>query len=97
MTQEEIVRTLRSLKSKYHNDGIEILGLFGSYARGDASEKSDVDVLIELQDGTTHIYEKKSHLKNELESLLHTSVDIVRQKYLKPYAKEIVLSETVYV
>ncbi len=97
MTQKEIISTLRSLKSKYRNDGIEILGLFGSYARGEASERSDVDVLIELQDGITQIYEKKSHLKKELESLLHTPVDIVRQKYLKPYAKEIVLSETAYV
>lgn len=97
MTQEEIITTLRSLKSKYHDDGIEILGLFGSYARGEASAKSDVDVLIELQDGVTHIYEKKSHLKKELESLLHTPVDIVRQKYLKPYAKEMVLNETIYV
>ena len=97
MTRDAILATLRSIQSKYSNEGIEILGLFGSHARGEASDTSDVDVLIELQEGTTHIYEKKAHLKEELESLLHTPVDIVRKKYLKPYAKEIVLNETVYV
>jgi hypothetical protein len=42
MTKENILQTLKELKPKYEAEGFEILGIFGSYARDEATESSDV-------------------------------------------------------
>jgi predicted nucleotidyltransferase len=50
MTKDEILVKLKELKPKYAKEGFVIKGLFGSYARGDARENSDIDVAIELDE-----------------------------------------------
>jgi len=45
MNKEEILQKPKELKPKYEAEGFEILGLFGSYARGEETESSD-SVLI---------------------------------------------------
>ena len=47
MTKEEILQILKELKPKYEAEGFEILGLFGSYARDEATESSDVDITLQ--------------------------------------------------
>ena len=47
MNKEEILQKLKELKLKYEAEGFEILGLFGSYARGEETESSD-SVLTEM-------------------------------------------------
>jgi predicted nucleotidyltransferase len=73
------------------------IGLFGSYARDEATDNSDIDILIELKKTANHIYEKKRELKAMLEKAFNKKVDIAREKYLKPFIKEDVLKETCYV
>ena len=47
MTTEELITHLTSVKTELHNKfGIEEIALFGSYARGEATEKSDVDIAV---------------------------------------------------
>ncbi len=60
--------------------------LFGSYARGEADRKSDVDILVELD------YSQKVGLmffgmESELEGLLRKKVDLVSANGLSPYIK----------
>ncbi|MEK6659549.1 MAG: nucleotidyltransferase domain-containing protein [Campylobacterota bacterium] len=82
------------LLEKYH---VTKIGLFGSFARNEQKENSDVDLLIELEDGIQNIYDLKDSLRQFLSSSFNRSVDIAREKYLKPYAKEQILKDTLYV
>ena len=67
------------------------LRLFGSVARGQAGEKSDVDILVEFEPGRSlldHIA-----LIQDLEELLGRKVDVVNEKALHWYIKDRVLKE----
>jgi predicted nucleotidyltransferase len=72
------------------------LGLFGSYARGEATEKSDIDLLVEFE-GDINIFETKFMIRDFIKKQLGKEVDICSEKYLKPYAKDKILSEVIYV
>lgn len=97
-TKEEIIEFLKNnkvlLKDKYH---ITKIGLFGSFARNEQKANSDVDLLIEIEDGTKDIYDLKNSLRDFLSNSFERSVDLARSKYLKPYAKEQILKDTLYV
>jgi hypothetical protein len=60
---------------------ISELGLFGSYARGDFNEKSDIDILVNFNDS---IGIKFISLANELEDIFNTKIDLVSRKVIKP-------------
>lgn len=72
---EEVIDILREFKrtsgEKY---GIEQLALFGSTARGEQREGSDIDVCVKLRKTTFRIY---MTIKEELEKLFHTKVDVL--------------------
>jgi hypothetical protein len=48
-TKENIISTLKSHKSELLGFGVQNIGLFGSYARNEQSDKSDIDLLIDFQ------------------------------------------------
>jgi len=73
------------------------LGLFGSFARDEQTINSDVDVLIEIEEGTKNIHDLKVSLNDYLSTAFNRSVDIAREKYLKSYVKELILKDTIYV
>jgi predicted nucleotidyltransferase len=97
-TKKEILDFLQTnrqyIVKKYH---ITKLGLFGSFARDEQTKDSDVDVLIELEDNTKDIYDIKLSLNKYLSKAFGRSVDLAREKYLKPYAKDFILKDTIYV
>src|SRR2546422_89101 len=66
--------------------------VFGSYARGDADEHSDIDLLIQL-DYSQRIGLKYVAMQLELENLLHKRVDFSSADFLKPRIKAIVEGE----
>lgn len=73
------------------------IGLFGSLARGDYSENSDIDLLVEFLPNTDNLYEIKSRLKKEIKAVFDRDVDICRLKYLNPFFKKEILSDVKYV
>ena len=73
---EEILTSLRSYKEQYGQClGIEEIGIFGSYARGEASEESDVDVYVRLRHSSLFLL---SRIRLDLEELLGRPTDIVQ-------------------
>lgn len=80
------------LKENYH---VSDLGVFGSVARGDNNEISDIDVLVSFIKpvGMFKFIELEEYLSN----LLGKRVDLVTQRSLKPAIKNEVLQEVVYV
>jgi hypothetical protein len=81
-TTEQIVRILtakkQDLEKKYP---ISELALFGSYARGDFNEKSNIDILVDFYariDGFDYI-----RIAHELEDAFHNKIDLVSRKGIK--------------
>jgi predicted nucleotidyltransferase len=71
----EYIRLLKQFKDNHASRyGIQKIGLFGSVARGEHKEGSDVDVIYE---GEPNIL-LRSRMKRELETLFGCSVDLVR-------------------
>ena len=98
MTKEEILRYLTEHKDEFYTKfNITKVALFGSYARDEATKESDIDILIELEKDTQNIHDKKEAFKTKLENALHKKVDIAREKYLRPLAKEAIEKDICYV
>ena len=72
--------------------GIKEAAIFGSFARGDANENSDVDLLI---DPPENLGIKLVNLLYDLKKALGREVDLVSYNYIDPYIKERVLKESI--
>ena len=81
------------LRSEYH---LVRIGVFGSISRGDYHNKSDVDLIVEFEEGTSDLFNIKQKLKAEIQAKFNIPVDICREKYIKPIFKELILSEAKY-
>jgi len=97
-TQKEILNFLsenkNELLSKYH---LSKIGLFGSFSRAEATENSDVDIIFDFKENVADVYGVKTELKLYLSEVFNRSVDLAREKYLKPYAKKQILQDAIYV
>jgi predicted nucleotidyltransferase len=85
MKKEEILNKLKEIKPIYEKEGLEILGIFGSYAKDTQTEYSDIDIAYKLD------YKKFSEkyfggfsklvridsIKDELKMLLKKDIDLV--------------------
>lgn len=78
------------LREKYK---VEEIGIFGSYVRGEQSQMSDVDILVQLCEPVGW---ELLDLKEFLESILNRKVDLVTVNALKPQIKDKILKEVVY-
>lgn len=67
------------------------IGVFGSVARGDSTEKSDIDILYSFQE-TVGMF-KLISLQLELENKLNAKVDLVSEKYVNPKLKSSIMSD----
>ena len=75
--------------------GVERIGVFGSFARGEEGASSDVDVLVEFRPGHK-TFDNFMDLKFFLEDLFGRNVDLVTVQALKPRIKDEILREVVY-
>lgn len=71
----------------------EVLGVFGSYARGEEKKESDIDVLVRFGEGATLL--NLVGLGYYLEDLFGVPVDVVSERALHPMMKDDVLKELV--
>ena len=65
--------------------------VFGSVARGDSDEKSDVDFLVDMESGRSLL--DLGGLLFDLQDLLGIPVDVVTEKGLRPRIRERILHE----
>lgn len=70
--------------------GINYLGLFGSMARGEAKEDSDVDLLVKFDNKHSVGLFKLSQIQKDFEKRFGRRVDLVTKtnKYIQPYIKK---------
>jgi predicted nucleotidyltransferase len=76
-----------------HRNGVKRASFFGSIARGEMTEDSDVDLLVEFE-GRRSLLDL-AHLKNELEDAINRRVDLLTYKSLHPRLKDRILAEQV--
>ena len=93
-TSKEIETILKKNKASLKKlFGVSEIGVFGSYARDEACEESDVDILVDF-DGP--VGWEFLDLKDHLEKLLGVEVDLVTKRALKPGMKQRILDEVSY-
>ena len=90
---QEILKTIEENRDKIRGFGVTRLGLFGSAVRGEATDASDLDFVVEMEDVTFDSY---MDLKEFLEELFGRKVDLVMDDAIKPRLRPIIMNETVY-
>lgn len=70
-------------------EGVVLVGLFGSYSRGEEKKESDIDILVRFE-GTKSLLHLVN-LQNRLSDALDKKVDLVTEKFLSPYFRQNVL------
>jgi uncharacterized protein len=83
MNRDEVIATLRAHEAELRAAGVERLSLFGSVARGDQTERSDVDVAIRLSpeaaDGGFAYFGRLDALTRRIRDILGRHVDVVTE------------------
>lgn len=86
MNRENVILALRSLERRLVLEGVEHLYLFGSVARNEATDQSDIDIAFDVQPEFELKFSliDQSRLQRELSSALNRKVDFVERAYLHP-------------
>ncbi|UCZ56536.1 nucleotidyltransferase domain-containing protein [Desulfurispirillum indicum] len=94
--QENITQQIENLKPElYSRFGIKKLALFGSYAKGEQTDKSDVDiVIIEMERKNGFLIAKAQRFLSEQ---LQKKVDIGLLSAMNPYVKKSIQQDMTYV
>ncbi|WP_456428194.1 nucleotidyltransferase family protein [Nitratifractor sp.] len=103
MRKEELLRELRRLKRELSKEGFIIESLCGSYARNEATETSDIDLLYHVNEnflkkfGGFVAFSKLEEIKKALELRLKREVDLIPSNNLSKTAKKYLEEECIYV
>ena len=76
---------------------VEKAWIFGSYARGEETRKSDLDVLVRFDKNATITLIDYAKIMNNLSDLLHKKVDLVQEGTLYKFAQESVENDKILV
>jgi predicted nucleotidyltransferase len=93
--RERVLRILAAHRLEFQAMGVRELSIFGSLARGEATEASDVDVLVDYEPGTPLSFFRVCELRYKIEDLLGAQVDLVTTGGLRPEIRDEVLNEAI--
>lgn len=83
-SREEILSRIQQVRDDIRNLGVRRLSLFGSFHHGDPTPNSDVDVLVEFEEGEKN-FDRFMELSYLLEEVLGREVELVTRESLSPY------------
>jgi predicted nucleotidyltransferase len=96
MSRDEIVMFLREHRTEIERRfGVTRLGLVGSYARGEATGASDIDLVVEIESGNR--FRSFFGLLHFLQDSLPAKIDLVTESSLKPLVRGSVMKDILYV
>jgi len=96
MTTNELILKLNNVKDELKNRfGIEEIALFGSYARGEATEESDVDIAILKMQKKDLL--KRLQAKDFLEQQLNKKIDMGYLDSMRTFIKNRIKKDLIYV
>ncbi len=91
----EILSILKQNKAHlFQKYPLKSMAIFGSYSRGDITDKSDVDILVEINGAMGFDF---LHLNYEIESLLERKVDLISKRGLRQAFIQQIEPELIYV
>jgi predicted nucleotidyltransferase len=94
-TKEQVLRRLHEAQAELRRFGVKRCGVFGSFARNQSQDQSDVDILVEFEpDQKT--FDNFMHLAFFLEDLFGRQVDLITTESLSPYIGPHILREVEY-
>lgn len=97
LTSEEIVDYLKKNKSLFREKFYcNEIGLFGSFARNEQTENSDIDILVQFERNAPDLYNLEIELKEYLKKQFNREIGICSKKWIKPIFKPLVLKEAIY-
>lgn len=83
-SKEKIIEIIREFLKE---DGrVSKAWIFGSFARGDNNQKSDIDLMVRYSDKASGTLIDYADIKFYLENLIYKEVDLVEEGYIKPFA-----------
>ena len=96
MTKEEILAYLKTQKERFQKlYSVNKIGVFGSYARDEATKDSDIDIVVDLNKTTMF---GLVAIKEDIEEYFHTKVDIVQLRdRMNTLLKQRIEKEAIYV
>lgn len=98
LTQNDVLGYFKqnkmTLLNRFH---LKRLGLFGSFARNEQNEESDIDVMADFEDNIDDIHAVKEEFRALLFQHFGRKADICNIKYLKSYYKDVILNEAIFV
>ena len=89
MNQQELIQKIKPILERHHIIKAE---LFGSYARGDETSESDVDILVQLGKPMGFDY---FGMADEIEEAVGKSVDVITYKYVYPPLRPYIFAHTI--
>ena len=95
MKRDELLELLASHQAELVRLGVRSLALFGSVARDEGGPDSDVDLLVEFEEGQT--FDRYASLASFLEDLLGLRVDLVTRAAVRPFLLSAIEKDTCYV
>ena len=96
LTAESIIGALADHRERIRGLGVRRIGVFGSFVRGEEREASDIDILIEFEEGRRS-FDTYMDLKFFLEDLFGRNVDLVDRDTVKPGLAPYILKSVRYV
>ena len=90
LKKEDIMRKIRENKKDIKEFGVKKLVLFGSYARNEGSKDSDIDFLVEFEEGRG-LFDDFIHLVHFLKDLLGKEIDLGEEHLLRKELKSCIL------
>ena len=96
MEKQEIFTRLQQNTTHIQSLGVQRLGLFGSYVRGEQTDTSDVDLLVEFEAGKK-TFDSFMSLAFYLEDLLERPVELVTPESISPHIRPYISREVQYV
>ena len=96
MNREDIISFISAHKTEFEQKfGVTKIGLFGSYARGEVHEESDIDIVVEL--GKPDLFNLIA-IKQIIEEALGSKVDIVRLRdRMNKFLRQRIERDAIYV
>ena len=95
-TKSDILSAIRENENRIKAFGVKRIGLFGSFVREEQNKESDVDFLVEFEQGKKS-FDNFIGLSFFLEDVLNRRIELVTPESLSPYIQPHVAKEIDYV
>lgn len=94
LNKEIILEFLKTHKQEFKDRfAVENIGLFGSYARNEANENSDIDIIVNMPSSFDNYYDFKEYLENSFQK----KVDLGIEKTIRTFIIEDIKKDIIYV